>query len=139
MSNWTGAARSNYVRFTDIEGLRQALRPFDISIEDGWEGMEGMHALFSQDSDTGAWPITTYVEDEDGEREVEFDPVALICPFMAPDQVLVMVEAGHEKLRYITGHAIAYNAKGESVGLSLLEIYGRAEEAFGLKTTAAEY
>jgi hypothetical protein len=133
MANWEGAARSNYVSIRDEEGLRKALKPFDITI---WE-KNGLFA-FGGDSDSGGWPSFAY-DEEDSDDEVEFDPATQICPFMAEDSVLVMMQSGHEKLRYVDGRAEAYNSAGEYVSISITQIYEIAKEKFGIEPTAAEY
>ena len=48
------------------------------------------------------------------------------------------MEAGHEKLRYISGYAEAINAKGERRTVSLSDIYGLARE-LGSNITEATY
>jgi hypothetical protein len=47
-------------------------------------------------------------------------------------------EVGHEKLRYITGVAIAIHPGGRIVSVCLNDIYARAAEAFGTGLTITE-
>ena len=144
MSNWNGAARSNYVRIKDMDGLKNALSPFPIRV---YQNNDGLVCFLSEEEDTGSWPSFALVEvdHEDGwpsEDEIEFDPTVQICPFMEDDQILVMMEAGAEKLRYVSGHASAFNAKGDSCGVSLNDIYEKAAEKFSVpvgKITDASY
>ena len=49
-----------------------------------------------------------------------------------------MMEAGAEKLRYISGFAFAFNNKGEEITIRLSDIYERAKD-LGTNITAAEY
>ena len=139
MADWYGTARSNYVKIKDMDGLKAAIEPFPISISKGDDENEGKVCFLSDDGDSGGWPGHAYDEDD---NEIEFDPAVQICPFMEDDQVLVMMESGAEKLRYITGNAMAFNAKGDSVRVNLNDIYKKAAETFGASAddiTAAEY
>lgn len=132
MANWHGAARSNYVKIKDEAGLRNALRHFDVKI---WTNSDGLFA-FGGDSDSGGWPsITT----DDDDEEIEFSPIEQICPFMHEDQVLVMMQSGHESQRYVDGRAEAYNSKGEWVSIALNNIYDLAKKHFGIDPGEAAY
>lgn len=146
MANWYGTARSNYVRIKDkdMDGLKKALEPFPIQIADGYGNNEGKVCFLSNEPDSGGWPSVVYsYTDEDCQEEVEteFDPASQICPFMDDNQILVMMEAGAEKLRYITGSAQAYNNAGEFCQVTLFDIYEKAQEYFGgdVEITVAEY
>lgn len=77
----------------------------------------------------GGWPTSGYDNDA---NEVDFDFIKQVCPFMESDQVLVAMEAGHEKLRYVTGYAWAYHSDGRQFGLSLDDIYTKAAAEFGV-------
>jgi len=134
VANWYGTARSNYVRIKDMDGLKKALGPFDIKVVAKDNSDPNLVCFLSVDADSGGWPGFGYVEAENEETgagdEVEFDPAAHICPFMADGEILVMMEAGAEKLRYVTGSAQAYNSKGEVVYLNLDRIYKLAAKKF---------
>jgi hypothetical protein len=50
------------------------------------------------------------------------------------------MEAGSEKLRYLSAFAVAINAAGERIDVSLEDIYHLAAEKFpGKEITRAEY
>jgi hypothetical protein len=134
MANWSGAARSNYVEIENFEGLTKALDPFSVEICEG--SGENMFCFLSKDEDCGCWPGSATVDVGDGqewqEEEVEFDPSVQICPFMKEGEILVMMETGSEKLRYLTGHANAYNKNGDCVSVSINDIYEKAAQAFSV-------
>jgi hypothetical protein len=134
MANWYGAARSNYVKIKDLNSLKKALEPFDIKIS-GEVGSD-LVCLLCGDSSDGAWP--SYSEDDEG-NELEFNFAEYVVPYMAPDQVLVVMEAGAEKLRYITGYAEAYHSDGRMVKVSLYDIYALAEKEFGVSRGDISY
>ena len=56
-----------------------------------------------------------------------------------PDSVAVLQEVGHEKLRYLVGVALAVNADGEILKVSLDDLYPRIAEEWDLQATPAEY
>lgn len=145
--SWNGAARSNYVQIADMDGLMKALEPFsDITIESGDRG-EGN--CFLVQTDDGGWPSWGEVERADPEdpentilEEIEFDPAVHIMPFLVPDQVLITMQSGHDKLRYIDGSAAAYHTDGRKVSFGLFEIYEKAAKEFGIpqeRISACEY
>lgn len=132
MSGWKGTARTNYVRIDDVDGLEKSLAPFEGLIEESARlGTDDL--CFIATTDDGGWP--GWVKDEEG-FDVEFDLAVHVCPFMADDQILVMMEAGGEKTRSITGSAIAYRKNGEKVSLFLDDIYDKAAEAFGVQKSS---
>lgn len=128
MSNWTGMARSNYFAVKDMDGLAATLAPFDIEIEQDTGEHAGKVCLLAN-TDGGGWP--SFVHDDD-DNEIEFDPAVHICPYLADDEILVLMEAGFERQRYCSGYASAFNARGERVELSLRDIYTKAAQTFGV-------
>lgn len=134
MSQWYGTARSNYVRIKDMAALKEAIKDINITIE---TDPEGRVAFFGNDSDSGGWPT---VEIDDGYEP--FDPAVSICPHMQEGEVLVCMQAGAEKQRYVTGHALAYSHLGQVCGVNLDDIYQKAADQFKVRVldiTAAEY
>lgn len=129
MANWYGAARSNYVLIKNLGALVDALDPWPIGIHkkhaDDSENSV-LVCFLSEEQDSGGWPSLDF-------NDNEFDPKTCICPHMEPGQVLVMMEIGHEKLRVLTGHAVAYNHEGKFVTVNLNDIYEKAAEAFGVE------
>ena len=138
--NYTGTARSNYVKLKDFDGLVNALEPFPISIE---KRVDGTVCLLSQDS--GGWPSEPWDggedEDEDGGRPSEyFDPLTHLCPFLEDGQVIVLMEVGNEGYRYLVGAATAYTWDGRHISISIDQIYEQAESLFSVSgITHAEY
>lgn len=138
MSNWYGTARSNYILVKDYDAFKEALEPWPIKVYRG-DAVTNVVCLVSEEQDSGGWPSMTWGPDPgdpDMETEIEFDPAKLICPHMVEGQVLVMMEAGAEKARYVTGNAVAYNHKGEHVQVNLVDIYDKAAAAFGVQRSA---
>lgn len=132
MSNFVGIGRSNYVTVEDLDGLEEALSEWPITIE----SKDGKVALFDDDADGSGWP--TFGMDDDG-AEIEFDVGAIVMPFVKEGEVLVVMESGHEKARYVTGWAAAYIRQGDTVRvkeISISDIYGLAAAEFGVDKDA---
>jgi len=123
MANWYGVSRSYYVKVARKVGLLESLACFKTAIRVVEDAKKGT-AFVCDDG----WPEAA---DVDGEV-VEFDPAVHIVPFLDKGEVLVMLQVGNEKCRYLTGFAEAYDTKGNCVTLSLSKIYEMAASAFGV-------
>jgi len=130
MANWYGAARSNYVTITDIEALKADFDAKNLCIE--CVEKNGKYAFLPGNSEDGEFP--SLLED-DSDWALEDS----VLEFMPDDEVLVVMGSGAEKLRYITGYAYACMRGKPTVFLNLDNIYHKAEEAFGVDPTRAEY
>jgi hypothetical protein len=141
MANWTGCARSNYFLVKDLEAFRKALADIDVEIvgqsanpNDEIEAGDPV-ALLSK-TDNGDWPTMYYNEATDEQEDIDlFD---IVAQHLADDEVTVFVEAGHEKMAYITGYATAINNKGQHRMVSLDHIYDLARE-LGPNVTEASF
>lgn len=137
MANYYAVARSNYVRIDDMDGLTEALSPFDITISEKTPE-SGLYCLLCDEG----WPSFGFDEDD---KEVEFEPFVHIMPFVKEGEVFITMEVGHEKLNYLVGYATAYIRKGDEVFthiISLDDIYSRAADEFGVvgySITAVSY
>ena len=140
MSNFNGTARSNYFRVKNAEAFVEAMLALPgvgVWTKTGEDGVV-RHAVSSEDCDTGTWPTTGYNDETD--EEIEYDMPTEIAPHLMDGEVCVLMEAGAEKLRYISGWAVAFdNTDRPCVYVSLGDIYAKAEEAFGAKPTEAIY
>lgn len=123
MANYYAAARSNYVRISDREGLEASIGLFG-----GLETTDDEFGRFAILCEEG-WPGFSL------EDEVEFDPVKHIMPYVCEGEVFVIMETGHEKLRYLVGFATAYCRADDEVlqwGINLSDIYSAAAREFGV-------
>lgn len=134
MANYSGAARSNYFRVKDDSAFEEAMASLPESATS--QDDEGRFMVMSTCPDTGGW--VTLMEDEKTGEDIEVDLAAIISEHLADDEVAVLMEAGHEKLRYISGYAQAINARGERRTVSLADIYDLARE-LGPNVTEATY
>ena len=132
MANYYATARSNYFKVKDAEAFKKWVD--SVPGLGRWE-KDGTFALFGDNEDSNGWP-GVYM-DEDG-HEVVFNGID-VADFLTEDSVAIFMEAGAEKMRYITGHAVAVNHEGDVVYVNISEIYELAKEKFGITPTLAEY
>ncbi len=164
MSGWYGTARTNYVRLAPgvTEGtLRAHITKIGLNIELRAScGTEDVSYFFypANSTDDGDFPSFLYPEvpdrDESPEEfaalaktigvteedldscgEAEFSWERHIMPFIAENEVLVVVTAGAEKLCYVTGFAEAFIRRGDEVStttIRLSDIYSKAAQEFGV-------
>lgn len=132
MANAEYAARSNYFSVEDADGFRAAMADYEVTVVEGKRDQEGMFALLAATED-GSWPT------HNDERDEDIDMVAAVAPHLVAGQVAVLVMAGWEKLRYVVGFAEAFDRSGESVRVSLDDIYAAAKAKFSVSPTDASY
>ena len=127
MANYTATARSNYFAVKDAEAFKEwcATRGLDV-----WQGSDDNAARFAIapgiQSDCGGWP-----ELKGDENEPADDLCESLAQHLREGEVAILLELGHEKLRYLVGAATAVHSSGRRIDLTLAEIYTQAREAFG--------
>jgi hypothetical protein len=133
MANYYATARSNYFRVKDRAAFNEAITTLpDLSVVDD---AEGRVALLCDQGDGGGWPSGHF---DDNDEYVEADVPAIVAEHLAADEVAVFMEAGAEKLRYVSGSAIAINGAGERREVALRDIYDLAAE-LGANVSEAQY
>lgn len=127
MANWYGSARSNYFRVKDDTAFRAMAKSVGLGV---WENDEdkSLLAVYPLDNDSGGWPSSKFNEATNDYDEI--DLADEIAPHLAEGEVAVLMEVGAEKLRYLSGTAIAVNHKGETTAVSLDDIYALAAKTF---------
>jgi hypothetical protein len=147
MANFHGSARSNYFKVkNEAEFMRwvnsvPGLGAWSKRDDDG----EQTHAVYSDDGDHGCWPHCRELDedhpdyDESDCGSVYIDLTQELSGHLLEGQVAVLMEAGAEKLRYITGSALAVDCTGKTVAVELRDIYQLAEAAFGVRPDDAEH
>lgn len=146
MANWYGTARSNYVRLKDPQAVKALLaeRTPEVHVEES-SSKPGLYVfLVSGMSDSGGWPSVPLL-DADGEEDDDADHIGfddLIAEHLADGEVLILVECGAEKLRYLTGWARALRVKDgkrQDLFVSIEDIYRLVEKRWKVKPTEAVY
>ena len=132
MSDWYGKARSNYFRVKDELKFTKWLgsmeeSPGELNVDKDKEG----RLCIICSTFFGGWPQF----DSDGEP---IDFAALLAPHLEENSIAVLQEIGAEKMRYLTGTAVALNAKGVTREVSICDIYKLAADLGG-EVTKAEW
>jgi hypothetical protein len=124
MANWYGTARSNCFRVKDKDAFLKWADGRGLGVFKNEENADLFAIYGGESTDDGSWP--SY----DVESDTEIDLVAELAQHLPNGQIAVLMEIGAEKLRYLTGVAIAVNHKGRVVELTLSDIYRKASRAF---------
>lgn len=136
MANFYGQARTNYFKVKDEDAFLEELGKYPVQIIKEEKDGETLYGFLDDDSNGGG-TIDYYVDERGEYLEVEWRE--FFMKHLADDWVAVIMESGSEKYRYISGHATAFNNKGEAIHLDLSDIYALATEKLGEKITLAEY
>lgn len=137
MANWYGLTRSNYVGVKDPDKFKEWMSNFaDLQLIT--KMTKDSKTLYGFHDISGEGGIPSYYEDVDG-NEVDVDFLAEFAKHLNEDQVLIIMQAGHEKARYASGYSIAVNHKGQTIQLDLDDIYDKARRLFGITPTLATY
>lgn len=141
MSNYYCAARMNYFR---VDPAKQAafdafITKYKINVVTEDTDTGRVACLPGEWTDSGEFPsYDADLEDEGKNPEIDF--IGTIATFLAPGSVAIIVEAGHDKLRYVQGYAVAIDHTGRTVEVSTNDIYKLAETAFpDAEITKAQY
>jgi hypothetical protein len=132
MANWYGSSRSNYVRVKNREiflAWAKSLPAVEIVEK------LGAFALLAA-TDDGGWPSWRSREDQEDEA---IDLAAEIAEHLASGELCIFQEVGAEKLRYLTGSALAVNAAGETLQISIDDIYALVRERWNIDPSLAQF
>lgn len=132
MANWYGTCRSNYFAVRDVEAFKEMLPKYEATFIVNNDGLVG----FISNNESGSFP--QYWDEATDEDSSIVDEIA---PHLAENQVCVIQEVGAEKARYLTGKAFAIAWTGETILLTIDDIYALAQSEFGsdAKITEAIY
>ena len=141
MANYYATARSNYFAVKDETLFREWAERTGLSIlepdhHDKVADGVPRFGITPGDGDDSGWPtLLHYAETDDYD---DIDVPGQLSAHLADDEVAVLMEVGNEKLRYVSGSAVAVNNRGKSVSLNLGSIY-RTARHLGKNITPAEY
>ena len=134
MANFNGTARSNYFKVKDIAAFDAWVETIPSLVSSPTADMQ---MVYSDDPDDGCFP--SHYCDDDG-NDFDLDIEEELKKHLADGQVCVLMEAGAERVRYISGWAVAFdNTDKPSVRVSLNDIYDLAKAAFGVMPTDCSY
>lgn len=136
IANFEATGRTNYFKVKDEAAFKDWAEKYGLVAypEEETEDSDGhKFTITTENRDHGTWP------GHDEENDIEVDIIEMIAEHLADDEVCVIMEAGAEKLRYVSAWAAAFDNKGEVVELKLGDIYGIAKEKWGRDIPTAEY
>ena len=128
MANFLATSRSNFVIVKDVDAAIESLKPYDIPIHRHPTNKNAIMLAGCEDNGTFS---SSYVDDNN--EDIYLDLAEWATTHLADNQVLVLVSAGAEKLRYISAWAEAYTWKGEVVTVDLLtSLFSRLQSDLGI-------
>lgn len=142
MANYYATSRSNYFAVKDETKFRQWAESLDLTVMTPSHPDRIPHEVprFAitpgTQSDSGGWPDNHF--NEESQEDEDIDVCEHLSVHLAEGEVAILMEVGSEKLRYLSGYAVAVNHKGQTVRMDLNSIYQRAKR-LGTTITQAEY
>lgn len=126
MADYCCAARTNGFAVKDLPRFREEANSIGIKfdVETAQDGRELVVMLGTEEY---GFPSG---EDADGN---EIDLFKWLPTHLAPGEVAVVYESGHEKLRYLSGFATAVNAEGAIVQCSITDVLEKAVVVLGAR------
>lgn len=125
MANYYASCRSNYFKVKNPVEFKEAMEKLKGEVTLCEEN--GVYCILGNCPDGGGWPTSIY--NSPGDREPsDFDLGQFVSQFLGDGEVAIFLETGAEKLRYLVGHAIAWNNWGEYRMIDINQIYQLARE-----------
>ena len=124
MANYYGTGRTNWFKVKDAEAFKADMANYDVEVGEDVQAHEQVFALFGQSEE--GMPSSVYDEDTEDWEEIVWQDA--IGKHLADEWVCVMMGIGNEKMRYLGGHSLAFNNKGEEHFISLDDIYTKAKD-----------
>lgn len=153
MANYYASWRSNYFVVKDADAFRAWAKRLPVEVVEEPSADGPRFALLPKDGEESGGipdgrevgedlpPLSTAPEDLEevmSEEREEIDFEQELSAHLQDGWVAVLMQTGSEKLRYLTGYAVAINSKGEKKSVNLDAIYGLAL-TLGPNVTKAEY
>ncbi|MEW6545053.1 MAG: hypothetical protein AB1411_15770 [Nitrospirota bacterium] len=138
MANYVPLMRSNYFAVKSRAAFERFCKEYElhaIAMEERGAGAEELVGFLG--SDERGIPRSKY--DAAKEDWVDADFFGDLAKQLKPGWVAVVQEIGYEKLRYLVGVAVAVNAAGAVVAVSLNDIYKKAKRLGKQPMTPCEY
>lgn len=141
MANYYATARSNYFAVKNETAFREwaertGLRILQPDHHDKVADGVPRFGITPGDGDDSGWPTLLHNAETDDYDDINV--AGQLSAHLADDEVAVLMEVGNEKLRYVSGSAVAVNSKGETASVNLGSIY-RTARRLGKNITLAEY
>jgi hypothetical protein len=129
MANYYGKARSNYFAVKDEQSFREDIAKCNVHLLE--RTTEDGQILFGMmDNDDDGYPMDTWMawSADDDTDEPEMTWGEFFQKHLADGWVVILMEIGSEKHRFLTGTASAFNNKGEERFIDLSDIVNLGKE-----------
>lgn len=136
MADWYGTARSNYFKVRDNEAFEMFMQDLSSMITE-YDDADNTWWIRTDDYGNGGFDWTIY--DENFEPDDSVNAMDEFASHLQEGEVAIFLEAGAEKLRYITGNALAIAWTGEITEINLADIYELVAKKYGIEPCRAEY
>ena len=139
MANYYGSSRTSYFKVKDEAAFKTWADSLD-GVHVGRQETEKEGVLFcllAQDTDSGEFPCTQYVEEDD--EFVDSDFPEGIASHLEEGWACTIIEVGAEKLRYVQGYAAVVTSEGVIKSIELNEWASSVCESALVKHTSAAY
>ena len=123
MADYVAYARTNYFRVKDRDQFDQWVDQFNVDIHADGDG--SICLLFEAEI-----PFYLYDDDTGEERDVDF--MGELSAFLEEGEIAIAKEVGFEKMRYLGGVAIAVNHEGDTIRLTIDDIYSQVAEEWNV-------
>jgi len=131
MANYYATARSNYFAVKDRAAFEAWATEAGLEVLPGDDdGNKGRLMITPAPESELGWP-SQRLNRQTGEWD-EFDVYGELGGHLLDHEIAILFEVGSEKLRYVSGSAVAVNWQGDVECLDLNEIYNRASSKFGV-------
>ena len=122
MANWYGSCRSNYFKVLNLDAFTTFLEQFEAQLITSAKH-PGLVGFYSTTEDGFA----PYFFPDDADEPINL--LDHLHEHLTPDTVAVVQEIGAEKMRYLTGWALAIDHTGVIARVDIEDIYQKATEA----------
>ena len=134
MADFLATSRSNFVLVKDVKAAIESLKDFDIPIH---RHPTNSNAIMLAGRDADGTFNFSYTDET--YEYVYLDLKKWCKEHLVEGQVLVLVSAGAEKLRYVSAWAGAFTWKGEAISVGLLDaLFSRIYEKLGTSVEVAD-
>lgn len=135
MADYYAYCRSNYFKVKDPEAFKTWVASFDDALKLYENTGDNTYALLVPEG--YHWPACF---EKLSEEPTDRDFFNELSTHLQENSIAILMEVGHERLRYLVGEAIALNHLNERVSISLNDIYAlAADELGGENITEAQY
>lgn len=131
---YNATSRTNWFTPRDLAGFVFLMAQIPEVTTHLHPSMPGKVMLSADRSDDGTFPSNYTIHGVEVDAEFE----DLVHPLLTDGEILVVISAGADKLRYVGGDASATDNTGKQVRVALNSIYDLAEAAFGRRPDVAE-